>query len=64
MFTVPPGGDGLYYFSTFLLIDPGEFGSFKMIVNSVVVCTAYGDQSAGSDTTQATCSAVVDAAEC
>ena len=65
MFTVPPGGDGLYYFSTYLLISAGEYGIFNMVVNDVIICSAYGDENSnsGSDVPQATCSAVVDVAE-
>ena len=63
MFTVPPFGDGLYYFSTYLLIDDGEYGSFNMMVNDVLVCTAYGDGNSGDDLAQATCSTVVGVAE-
>ena len=63
MFTVPPGGDGLYYFSTYLLINPSEVGSFEIVVNDVVFCTNWGDGIDGSEEPQATCSAVVDATE-
>ena len=36
-----------------------------MVVNSVIVCTAYGDENSnsGTDSPQATCSAVVDVTE-
>ena len=62
MFTVPPGGDGLYYFSTYLLVGPGEIAYFNIEVNDVIVCTSFGDEStnSGSDLPQATCSAMVD----
>ena len=64
MFTVPPGVAGLYYFSTYFLVGPGEYASFDIVVNDVVFCTSWGDHSIlGSDDPQATCSAVVDAAE-
>ena len=60
MFTVPPGGDGLYYFSTYLLVDAGELASFNMVVNDdVTICTAQGDHSASEvddDPPQAACS--------
>ena len=42
VFTVPPGGDGLYYFSTYLLVIEGESGSFEIVVNDVVFCTNWG----------------------
>ena len=65
MLSVPPGGDGLYYFSTYLLVDLGELAYFNMVVNDVIFCSAYGDESSnsGSDYPQATCSAVVDVTE-
>ena len=65
MFTVPSGGDGLYYFSTYLLIGGGESAYFNIKVNDVIVCSAWGDEStnSGSDFPQATCSAVVDVTE-
>ena len=65
VFTVPPGGEGLYYFSTYLLIDLGEYGVFNIVVNDVVFCTATGDEDTnfGGDLPQATCSAVVDVDE-
>ena len=60
MFTVPPGGDGLYYFSTYLLIDDGDLAYFNLVVNDDdILCTAYGDHdSAGEDYSQAACSAM------
>ena len=65
MFTVPPGGEGLYYFSTYFLAQSGEVAAFNMVVNDVIVCTAYGDEdtNSGTDSPQATCSAVVDVVE-
>ncbi len=43
-FTVPPGGDGLYYFSTFLLVQDGELGRCSIKVNGATLCVAYGDE--------------------
>ena len=65
LFTVPPCGDGLLYVSTYLAVSAGgEFGRFSIVVNGVTTRTAYGDHSSvGSDTSQATCSAIVDVAE-
>ena len=65
MFTVPSGGDGLYYFSTYLLVQGGQLGYFNIVVNDVIVCSAYGDENSnsGSDSPQAMCSAVVYVAE-
>ena len=63
MFTVPSGGDGLYYFSTYLLVYGGEYGVFNIVVNDVIVCTAYRDSDTGSEWAQSTCSAVMEVAE-
>ena len=63
MFTVPPGGSGLYYFSTYLLVNSGEWGYFNIVVNDVIVCTAYGDGESGPDWAEATCSAAMDVVE-
>ena len=43
MFTVPPGGDGVYYFSTYLLVIFGEWGRFNIKLNNDVMCTAQPD---------------------
>ena len=43
VFTVPSGGDGVYYFSTYLLVDPSEYGRFDMRLNDDVICTTYPD---------------------
>ena len=60
-FTVPLGGDGLYYLSIYILVQGGENAEFNIVVNGVIVCTGYGDESAGgSDQPTALCSAVVD----
>ena len=63
VFTVPPGGDGLYYFSTYVLVDCGEDAEFNIMVNDMIVCTVYGDDVGGSDEAQASCSAVADVIE-
>ncbi len=57
-FTVPPGGDGLYYFSTFLLVDDGEYAEFEVTINGNRFCRALGDNSSGPEAPQATCSAL------
>ena len=62
MFKVPPGGDGLYYFSTYLLVEDGHYAYFNIVLNDVIICSAYGDGELGGDQTQATCNAVVDVA--
>lgn len=59
--TIPSGGAGQYYLSTYLLVDDGETAQIQMMVNdNDVVCTAAGDQntSGASDLSTATCSGV------
>ena len=59
MFTVPPDGDGLYYFSTYVLSDDGEWGRFDMMLNEDIICTANSDHSNGGlDFASGSCSAV------
>ena len=62
VFTVPYGGDGIYYFSVYLLVEPGEYASFDMTLNDDRICTAYPDHSHNGDKDLApgSCSAVVD----
>ncbi len=57
-FTVPPGGDGLYYFSIYLSVDDGEHGWFNIRVNGGILWTAEGDLNADGtyDNPQATSS--------
>ena len=60
-FTVPPGGDGVYYFSVYLLVIDGEFGIFDMTLNDDVICTAHPDHdNGGNDRAPGSCSAIVD----
>ena len=62
VFTVPPGGDGIYYFSTYLLGSEGEFGEFDIRLNDDIICTTYLDHSHNGDIDYApgSCSAVID----
>ena len=62
MFTVPPGGDGIYYFSTYVLVDEGEIAGFDVELNGDVICTTYPDHGNSGDLDYApgSCSAVVD----
>ena len=48
VFTVPSGGDGVYYFSTYLEVDYDEYGDFDMLLNDEIICTAVGDHSGQS----------------
>ena len=59
-FTVPPGGEGFYYLSTYLLVQDGEYGHFDIEFNGEKVCTAYAEQR-GTTTDEITtsCSAIV-----
>ena len=61
VFTVPPGGDGVNYFSTYLYVSDGEYGRFNMMLNDDTVCSLYPDHfDSGDDSVPGTCSAVVD----
>ena len=40
---MPPGGDGFYYFSTFLVVTYYEYGIFDIQINGENLCTAYTD---------------------
>ncbi len=65
IFTVPSGGDGLYYFSTYLLVNFGEFGEFNIRVNGEILCSARGDNnnSGSNDNAVATCSGLAQLTE-
>ena len=43
VFTVPPGGDGFYFFSVYALSEFGELFTFDIRMNNQAVCAAYGD---------------------
>ena len=62
VFTVPPGGDGVYYFSTYLLVDDGEYAYIDIRLNDDVICSTLPDHNhnAASDLAPGSCSAVVD----
>ncbi len=45
-FTVPPGGDGMYYFSISYLVNVGHYARFVIMVNGEKKCMAYGDGTA------------------
>ena len=61
MFTVPPGGNGVYYFSTYLLIQDGEYGRFDMVLNDDVICSTYADHatSGATDYASGSCSVIM-----
>ena len=57
-FTVPPAGDGYYYFSTYLVVQPDEYGLFDIEINGDLLCTAWGEvEDTTGDPGTATCSA-------
>ena len=62
VFTVPPDGDGLYYFSIFLTGDDANFTYFDMNLNDDVICSTFLDTSdtGSGDSAAGSCSAVVD----
>ena len=61
---MPPGGDGFYYFSTYLLIFGDEYGLFEIFINGQLLCSAYAEQlQTSTDEGQPSCSAITYAAE-
>ena len=63
-FTVLPGGDGFYYFSTYLLGDYDEFGYFNTEINGDLLCWARTDQQQTiTDYPQSGCSVTTFAAQ-
>ena len=46
---MPPGGDGYYYFSTYFFVVQGELGSFDIIINGEILCTAEMFHSENND---------------
>ena len=62
VFTVPPGGDGVYYFSTYMLVQLGEMARFDMMLNDDVICKTFPDHdfSGTNDYASGSFSAVVD----
>ena len=62
-FTVPPGGDGFYYFSVYLLVLQGYVTVFDIEINGQTICMAYAEQLSSSDDEKTSCTAVSYAAE-
>ena len=60
-FTVPPGGDGYYYFSVYLRVNGDEAGTFDVEINGELLCTAYSDltESSSTDDQITSCSGVL-----
>ena len=40
---MPPGGDGMYYFSTFNVVDAGEYAVLNVEVNGDILCQTQHD---------------------
>ena len=59
---MPPGGDGFYYFSTYLLVTGNAWARFSIEVNGEVLCTAQTNN-VGINNGQAACSAATYATE-
>ena len=60
---MPPGGDGAYYFATYVTVYEGEWGRFDMRLNNDVICTTLPDHAENGDLdyVPGSCSAVVSA---
>ena len=56
---MPPGGDGVYYFSTYLLGSPFEFGRFDVMHGEGIICTAWPDHHEIDDYASGSCSAAI-----
>ena len=48
-FKVPPGGDGFYYFSVYLLVLQSHVTVFDIAINEQIICTAYAEQLSSTD---------------
>ena len=42
-FTVPPGGDGYYYFSTYMRVAGGEVVNFDVELDGELICSVTAD---------------------
>ena len=57
---MPPGADGTYFFSLYVLVDVGEWGRFDIILNDERTCTILPDENHGGvDYPMGACSAVI-----
>ena len=61
---MPPGGDGFYYFSTYLLGDDDQYGFFNIEINGDILCTVVIEQEVtDGDALQSACSTATYAVE-
>ncbi len=61
IFTVPTGGAGLYYFSSYFLVDVGEYATFSMFNGNQELCRAHENKkNSGADYAQAGCSGMAE----
>ena len=61
---MPPGGDGFYYFTTYVLVEAGKYGHFEIELNDTLLCTAFSEvQQTSQDDGPTSCSAVTYARE-
>ena len=57
---MPSGGDGVYYFSTYVLVEDEEYGIFDIQLNDGVICSTRPDHNSSGfgDTAPGSCSFV------
>ena len=62
---MPPGGDGYYYLSIYLLVDGAESAYFDVELNGELICTVFSDltESPITDDQITSCSGVTYAIE-
>ena len=61
---MPPGGEGYYYFTTYLLVGSADNAAFDIKINGDLLCTAYNElEETPGDPGPATCSVVTYATE-
>ena len=60
---MPPGGDGFFYFSTYLVVPGGEDNVFAIQIDNNILCIAYTDEDDNPFQRQSGCNAVTFATE-
>ena len=62
---MPPGGEGFYYFSTYMRTLGGEFANFDIEINGELICSVTADIQGSSSTDReiTSCSGVTYATE-